>query len=83
MCPKQYTYYLSNTNGKPTVKARILCSCFHKKIFTLFTSIKTKQQSAKYYQNNKTSQLSKNISAIDQITAEILQAVTTNFQCNR
>jgi mevalonate kinase len=64
-------------NGKPTVKPVSFAPAFTK-IFTLFTSIKQKSKAAiNTYQNNKTSQLSKNISAIDQITAEILQAVTT------
>jgi hypothetical protein len=71
--PKQYTYYLS-TKRKTNSKARILCSCFHKNIYFVYL-IKQKSKAAiNTYQNNKTSQLSKNISAIDQITAEILQA---------
>jgi hypothetical protein len=43
-CPKQYTYIYQILNGKPTVKP--YPSCFHKKIFTLFTSIKQNSKAA-------------------------------------
>jgi len=64
-------------NEKPTVQPVSFAPTFTKNIYFVYLNKKQNSKAAiNTYQNNKTSQLSKNISTINHITAEILQAIT-------
>lgn len=64
-------------NGVPKIKQVSFAPAFTTNIYFVYLNKKQNSKTAiNTYRNIKTSQLSKNISTIDYITAEILQAVT-------